>query len=218
MIKFDSVSVVAGEKEIVKNINLSLSSGERILLSGPSGSGKSTILKTVVGMILPVKGSVYVNSFSVNPENMVKIRELICYVPQSIFFPGDESAERFLLFPFTFRMNRHIKPDSDYIYEMMDRFSLSRDLLKSPMKLLSGGERQRIALIRAFLLKRKIYLLDEVTSAMDRDNRMRVMDYIDSIKDMTVIAVSHDPEWSERIPRRIVIEKGEIAGGENGQR
>jgi len=77
----------------------------------------------------------------------------------------------------------------------MDRFELDKSILHSDLSEISGGEKQRIAIIIALLLERKIFLLDEITSALDNESKQSVVDFFLDL-DATVIAVSHDQGWA----------------------
>ena len=86
-------------------------------------------------------------------------------------------------------------PKKDDIDSLFSKFHLTEDLKSKKVKEISGGQKQRILLISCLLLKKPLLLLDEPTSALDKSIRKRVTDHILSIKDITVIASTHDEYW-----------------------
>jgi ABC-type iron transport system FetAB ATPase subunit len=102
--------------------------------------------------------------------------------------------------PFQYRVNRPFRKNLDWTPGLFERFMLSRDLMNQPVAELSGGEKQRVALISSVLLNRRIFLLDEVTSALDPAAKAAVMEYFLPRADLTVISVSHDTQgFNDRV-------------------
>jgi len=197
MIKVNSISIKFGTKTIFNDVSFLIKKGENAVICGESGSGKSTILKTLLG-IHPSSGKIYIEEIELNPTNITEIRKKMVYIPQSISVFENDSVNNFLYQPFTFKNNKHITPDKNIILELFDRFNLKKGLLSQLTSRLSGGELQRISLIRALLLKKKILLLDEVSSGMDEKNRNNVIEYLFEDKEITTLSISHDSVWINR--------------------
>jgi len=178
---------------VLRNFSLSLTRGEKALLTGPSGCGKSTVLRCFLGFVIPEAGSLYVNGTQLTADSVWRLRRHVAYVAQEPDL-GIGTALQVIERPFHFRANAALRHNLDRVPELFEQFHLSRDLLAKDVGALSGGEKQRIALISAILLDRTIFLLDEVTSALDRVSRQAVSDYFHSRDDATALIVAHNPE------------------------
>ena len=109
-----------------------------------------------------------------------------------------------LLLPFSFKAHRENRPSNERIIQCLKRLHLSEDILGKPCSRVSGGEKQRIAIIRALLLDKTIFLADEITSALDPESRKAVMDELFR-PEITLLSVSHDPEWISSCGRVVEI-------------
>lgn len=144
-----------------------------------------------MGFVTLEAGTVLINGQALTPESVWTLRTLMAYVPQEVDL-GTGKLRQWINAPFAFKVNSHSRKNLDRLPELIDRFLLSMDLLDSDVSRLSGGEKQRVAIISAILLDRKIFLLDEPTSAMDRFAGKAVLDFFRSMPDGTILAVSHD--------------------------
>ncbi len=197
MIKINNVCISINNKEIVKDISLLVSKGEKVVIYGRSGSGKSSLFKSMVGILKVDEGIISINGLILNHKNIGEIHNHICYMPQAIAAFCDESVLDFIYFPFSFKSNKSLNPDKKEILDLFDKLSLRQDLLAQKISTLSGGERQRVALLRGVLLKREIFLLDEITSSIDKDTSKTIVKFFMENRDITVISISHDKEWIE---------------------
>lgn len=191
-IDIQNITVCFQGKYVWKNFSMQVNPGEKVVLNGRSGIGKSTIFQCLMGFVVPEKGTVLINGHALTPESVWTLRTLMAYVPQEPDL-GSGQLRQWITAPFAFRVNINGRKNLDRLPELFDRFLLSADLLDSDVNRLSGGEKQRAAIISAILLDRKIFLLDEPTSAMDRFAGKAVLDFFRSIPDSTILAVSHDP-------------------------
>jgi len=200
-VQFRNVCLAWDEKPVIENFSIEIFEGTRAVFAAPSGKGKSTLLKSLLGFIIPSSGEIRVSGYLMKPGSAHKIRQNIAYVPQD--FPFSKRAGDFIMLPFTFNANKNLKPGNDEIMDLFDRFLLDKSTFEKPMTEISGGEKQRIALITALLLKKKILLLDEPVSSLDKESRKRVTDYIISLENITVISASHDREWIDACNKTI---------------
>ena len=159
----------------------------------PSGAGKSTLLKVIMGYIPLNSGKILIDGEILEENNIDTLRQKIAYIGQNIFFT-EESVEKYIELIFSFQKNKGIKLSNSSLYKLLKNFDLDKSILKKSPSLLSGGEKQRIALILVLLLDREILLLDEVTSGLDHDLKIKVIEIIKDL-DKTVIVSSHDNQW-----------------------
>ncbi len=120
------------------------------------------------------------------------LRRQIGYVPQESDL-GAATAREFIQRPFQYRANQDLVWNEERLQSLCRAFHLDPDLLAQSSKKLSGGEKQRIALISALLLDRKLYLLDEITSALDQESRAAVAEYFSGEDSLSAVIVAHDP-------------------------
>ncbi len=197
MIIVDNLTVKFDEKIILNNLNFELPKGGKYAVAGPSGAGKSTLLNVLMGFAVPSSGKVIIDGSEVKSENIESIRSKIAWVPQELHLQVN-GVKDLVQFPFSFKRNKKISPGDREISKILSTFGLDPDILNKQLNDISGGEKQRIVLSVAVLLKRQLVFLDEITSALDRGSRIKVMDYFFNQPDLTVLAVTHDDEWMKR--------------------
>lgn len=208
IIRFDQVSVIAHEKVILADISFALFPGEKALLCGKSGSGKSSVLRTLLGLHPLQTGSVYFKEMPLTPASIQIIRSCTAYIGQEPML-GAEKVRDALLLPFQFKAHREHKPTKAQLLEVLQRLQLPVSILNQESSRISGGEKQRIALARGLLLGKTVYLLDEVTSALDAQSKQAVFDVFSS-PELTVLSVAHDPKWLERSDIIFTLEAGRL--------
>ncbi len=194
MITYQNITLEFGKKHIFHKFNLKIQRGDKIILQGKSGTGKSSILALLLGFKQPQKGRIIFNNMTVNPQNIWAVRQQIAYVDQDVSL-GDTTVQEFIQIVQAFKANQLAKFHTDQQNKLLSFFELSDDILKKSMVNISGGERQRIAFIISILLNRSVFLLDEVTSSLDKELKNKVVDYFMGLKEQTVISISHDNLW-----------------------
>jgi len=208
IIRFDQATVTDQGKTILSGISFTLCAGEKAVLCGKSGSGKSTVLKTVLGLQMLSSGMIYFQEKPLDTTTIQAIRSHTAYIGQEPVL-GADSVRDALLLPFQFKSHRDHKPTDAKLIAVLERLYLPRDILKQQSSRISGGEKQRIALARGLLLGKKLYLLDEVTSALDTTSRQAVFDvFADPV--LTVLSVAHDFDWIERCDKVLELEDGRL--------
>jgi putative ABC transport system ATP-binding protein len=208
IIRFDHVSVSVYEKTILSDISFSLFPGQKAVLCGKSGSGKSSVLRALLGLHPITSGTVYFQEQPLSSSSVQAIRSHTAYIGQEPML-GAETVREALLLPFQFKTHRGHRPTEAQLIEVLHRLQLPSDILSRESNRVSGGEKQRIALARGLLLGKKLYLLDEVTSALDAQSKQVVFDVF-SDPNLTVLSVAHDPEWLELCDTIFELEAGRL--------
>lgn len=194
ILKLDNICVNFHEKQVLKDVNVEVNSGEFIGLIGSNGAGKSTLLKVILGILSQTKGSV---SFS--EETGKKAKPQIGYVPQKIFLdPNIPLRGRDLvalgLDGHRFGIPLPSKKRKKRVDEMLEAVD-ALAYADSPIGKLSGGEQQRLLIAQALLTEPKILLLDEPLSNLDIKSAYEVTKLVSKIgkeKGVAVILVAHD--------------------------
>ncbi len=193
-IKLQDIDLQLGGKQVFRQLNLEVSTGEKVLIRGPSGSGKSTLLRLILGFQQPDEGAVWVGGAVLSSKNVWALRRRMAFVPQELSM-GFGQVSGLFRDVLGFRANRHLTYREEQVLAYFETFGLEQAKLEQDIRQLSGGEKQRVALILALLLDRELYLLDEVTSAIDAALRNSVIDYLVRLEGKSLIVVSHDPGW-----------------------
>ncbi len=213
-IAFAAVHKWYGDFHALRNINLTVRRGERIVICGPSGSGKSTLIRCVNRLEEHQRGSIVVDG--VELTNDVKridmVRREVGMVFQSFnLFPHLTILENCTLAPIWVR--KMPKRDAeDLAMTLLTRVKIPEQASKFPGQL-SGGQQQRVAIARALCMNPKIMLFDEPTSALDPEMVKEVLDTMTSLArdGMTMIVVSHEMGFARQVADRVVfMDNGEI--------
>lgn len=209
LLEFKHVAFSAADKDILRDISVSVNDGDFISVVGPSGSGKSTFLKLCSDLISPTEGEIFFDGKNFMDYSPVGLRKEIGYCFQIPHLFGRTVMDN-IRFPYDIRKK---KPDSERIRELFSMFRMSDDYLDREVENLSGGEKQRLSLIRSMLFMPRILLLDEVTSALDVDNTLLVENIIASVNasGTTILWITHSPEQSRKYANKILtIEAGRV--------
>ena len=212
-IEIENLSVAYEGKPVFTSFDLSVEAGEKVVLTGDSGCGKSTVLRAILGFVVPTCGNIRIEGQNLNEHNVWAIRRKVAYVAQEPEL-GTGRTRSVLSKPFDYHANAPFKKNLERLPELMKRFRLSDALLEKNVSALSGGEKQRFALVSAILLDRKIFLLDEFTSALDSRNFDAVTGFFEERNDLTVVAVSHERNCLGFTNRTVKITNG-ISEGQN---
>ena len=164
------------------------------------------------GSILSHQGRFTFEEKPLTPLSVQAIRSCTAYIGQEPVL-GAEKVKEALLLPFQFKAHRAHRPTEAQLFEVLQRLQLPADILRQDSSHISGGEKQRIALARGLLLGKKVYLLDEVTSALDAESKQAVFEVF-SDPTLTVLSVAHDPEWLEQCDRVFELDAGRLTAGE----
>jgi len=183
----------------LKEINLTVEKGEFFTLLGPTGAGKTLILESISGMIPIHRGTITINGKDVSKMPPERRGVGIVYQDSALF--PHLNVRKNIFFGLRYH-GKTVRQSGKALDAIIEWFSLEHLLDRSVVNL-SGGEKQRVALITALLLRRDIYLLDEATSALDRESKKAALDYLASLRDITLISVTHDAAVSDAADRVI---------------
>jgi len=211
MIQLEHVKVVKQDTVILQDINLTLYKGDKVLLKGDSGSGKSTLIKSLL-FFEQFQGRLLFNGQEITVKNLCEYRRQSGYIGQ-ITPNFNENVWDFLSIPYKFKSNKALTFDFQQMQELLEKLNFDEAVLDKRFSELSGGEKQRMLILQMLLLDKPIYLLDEVTSALDKKNIQSVVSLFTGDKNKTILSISHNQEWEDHCSRVIELEKGKIVMG-----
>jgi len=193
ILQLQQVGFDIGGNTILEGINLSVAPGEFKLITGPSGCGKSTLLKIIASLLSPSTGQLFFEGKDINTLSPEAYRQQVSYCAQTPALFGDTVYDN-LIFPWQIRQQQ---PEPESFLAQLTHFGLPEETLSKSINELSGGEKQRVSLIRNLQFLPKVLLLDEITSALDEQNKKNVNDIIHHYvrdKQVAVLWVTHDKD------------------------
>lgn len=190
------------QKNILSNLNMHFELGKKYGIIGESGSGKTTMFKLLAGMFENFKGSIAYDGEDISLLNKELLRENVAYIDQNVYIFNDTVKENICLGgKFTEEeINAALKNSA--LEDVIASCGNGLDTLAEENgKNFSGGQRQRIAIARALIHGRKILLIDEGTSSLDKENALEIEKRLIENPDLTVIMISHnfDPQIKEKL-------------------
>lgn len=209
LLEVKNLSFEAEGRKILDGIELSMEKGEFLSVTGPSGSGKSTFLKIIATILSKTSGDVLYQGKPIESYNPTAYRKEVSYCFQSPVLFGETVRDN-LAFPYEIR---DLEFDERKAVEYLKMVGLSDAYLSKSINSLSGGEKQRVALIRNVLFQPSILLLDEVTSALDSENRQIIWQWLQEMRektDMTILMISHNDKEAALADKHIRIVQGKI--------
>ncbi|ENR5391272.1 iron efflux ABC transporter ATP-binding subunit FetA [Providencia rettgeri] len=193
LLQLNNIGYSIEEKTILDNVQINLQAGDFKLITGPSGCGKSTLLKIIASLISPTQGTIKFQGKDINTISPETYRQQVSYCTQTPTLFGQTVYDN-LVFPYQIRK---LPLNKDKIISDLHQFSLHESILDKGINELSGGEKQRISLIRNLQFLPQVLLLDEITSALDEENKIIVNEFIHHLtsdKKIGVLWVTHDQD------------------------
>jgi ABC-type multidrug transport system ATPase subunit len=203
IIEIRNLSVRFKDTLLYKGLNAEIYKNEKVAIVGESGSGKSTLINVLLGFIPEFEGKIKIDNKELNPEHIDEIRKKTALVPQELSFGVFPTVKKLFYRPFEFKANRHLYPTDKQVKDIFKEFELDIKLLNHSIKEISGGQKQRIVLAAGVLLKKPILFLDEPTSALNKEIKNKITDYIFGLKDVTVVASTHDEYFIKKAQKII---------------
>lgn len=203
-----------GEFHVLKNINLSVKQGEKIVICGPSGSGKSTMIRCINRLEEHQQGRIVVDGTELTSDlrNIDRIRAEVGMVFQSFnLFPHLTILDNLCLAPTWVKKLPRAEAEATAM-TYLTRVKIPEQALKFPGQL-SGGQQQRVAIARSLCMNPRIMLFDEPTSALDPEMIKEVLDVMIGLAEsgMTMLVVTHEMGFARSVADRIIfMDRGEI--------
>jgi general L-amino acid transport system ATP-binding protein len=199
---------------VLRDIDLDVAKGERIVICGPSGSGKSTLIRCINRLEEHQQGRLVVDGLELadDVKAIDEIRKQVGMVFQQFnLFPHLTVLENLTLSPMW--VGKIPKKEAEEkAMQQLERVKIAEQALKYPLQL-SGGQQQRVAIARALCLKPKIMLFDEPTSALDPEMIKEVLDVMVEMADagITMICVTHEMGFAKAVADRVIfMDQGQI--------
>jgi general L-amino acid transport system ATP-binding protein len=214
IIDFNKVNKWYGDFHVLKDIDLIVHKGERIVVCGPSGSGKSTLIRCINHLEEHQEGTIVVDGITLNQnlKNIDHIRTEVGMVFQNFnLFPHLTIMENLTLGPIWVRKLPKAEAQANAM-KYLERVKIPEQADKFPGQL-SGGQQQRVAIARSLCMNPKIMLFDEPTSALDPEMIKEVLDVMIELADtgMTMIVVTHEMNFARTIADRVLfMDAGDI--------
>ena len=197
LIEISHLDFAYRDRLVLKHVDLNVEPGSTLGLIGPNGGGKTTLLRLLLALHRPTRGSIRIDGLS--PRQAVARGDILGYLPQRPAIPQQ--------FPLNVRqviqmglvgktgMLRHFhRDDLNFVESLIERIGV-RDLAQAAIGELSGGQQQRVFIARALAARPKVLLLDEPTTGIDRNGQQKFVEFINGLKkemNLTVIFTSHD--------------------------
>ncbi|MGY2179366.1 amino acid ABC transporter ATP-binding protein [Pseudomonas azotoformans] len=214
LIEFQGFNKFFGEAQVLKGIDLSVQSGEVVVILGPSGCGKSTLLRCLNGLEVAHSGSLRFagNELLGKQTDWRQVRQDIGMVFQSYhLFPHMSVLDNILLGPLKVQKRDPLEA-REQAEKLLERVGLADKRDAFPRQL-SGGQQQRIAIVRSLCMNPQVMLFDEVTAALDPEMVKEVLEVIQGLArdGMTLLIVTHEMAFARAVADRVVfMEAGRI--------
>ena len=214
IIKIDQLNKWYGQFHVLKDIDLDVKRGERIVICGPSGSGKSTLIRCINRLETHQEGSIIVDGIELTEDtkHINDVRREVGMVFQHFnLFPHLTILENCTLAPIWVR--KMPKAEAEAIaMKYLERVKIPEQALKYPGQL-SGGQQQRVAIARSLCMEPKLMLFDEPTSALDPEMIKEVLDTMVALAEdgMSMVCVTHEMGFARKVANRVIfMDEGQI--------
>ena len=201
--------------EIVHGVDFDVRHGEFVCVLGPNGCGKTTTLKTVLGLLKPMGGTITMDNVSTVEMTEAERAKLFAYIPQSHTPPFPFKVADVVLLgrtPYINKLANVSEHDKEVAFDCMERMGITK-FADRPYTKLSGGQQQLVLIARALTQEPKLLVMDEPTASLDFGNQQLVLQQMRNLADsgMSVLMVTHDPDHALFCAHRVIVmESGQI--------
>jgi len=213
-IEFHDVSFSYDKKPILTNISFKINKGEKIVFAGPNGSGKSTIVKLMLGLYRPQRGSILFDGYDISQLSLFSLRDRFSIVSQNTFLFNDTIKNNILYSRPTAKedeIEEAARLSGAYEFIKQSDRKFETQIGERGVRL-SGGEKQKISIARAILKDSDIIIFDEATSHLDYDSERNIIGLIENkFLEKTCVIISHKPLEYSKIDNTIFLGSGVIS-------
>ncbi len=197
MIQIENLHKKFGKNEVLSGVDLMIKGGGIFAVLGPNGSGKTTLIKSILGMVVPNRGTIKVDGKSIRKN--WKYRQHIDYLPQIANFPGNLKVKELI------RMIQDLRQKPSEADKLIAIFGLETFLDKK-LGTLSGGTKQKVNIVLTFMFDSPLIILDEPTNGLDPASLLRLKELImvEKNKGKTFLVTSHIMQFVEEMADEIV--------------
>ncbi len=197
MIQIENLHKKFGRNQVLSNLDLEINGGGIFAVLGPNGSGKTTLIKSILGMVVPNKGSISVLD-KIIKKNW-KYRQEIDYLPQIANFPGNLKVKELI------RMIKDLRQKKSKEEELINLFGLE-PFLNKKLGTLSGGTKQKVNIVLTFMFDSPLIILDEPTTGLDPASLIKLKKLIlqEKNKGKTILITTHIMQFVEEMADEIV--------------
>ncbi len=197
MIQIDNLHKLFGKNQVLSGVELTIKSGGIYAILGPNGSGKTTLIKSILGMVIPNRGTI--NVLDTNIKNGWRYRKEIDYLPQIANFPSNIRVGELI------RMIKDLRQKPSEEDRLISLFGLE-PFLDKKLGTLSGGTKQKVNIVLTFMFNSPLMILDEPTTGLDPGSLIRLKKLIQEEKEKgkTLLITSHIMQFVEEVADEIV--------------
>ncbi len=207
------------EKQVLKNVNLDISQGEKIAILGANGAGKSTLFTCMNGVITPDSGEIVIEGKKITKKNKIELTKKVAFVFQQ---PDNQIIAPTVLSEISFgAMNLKLPQEQvlKRVYEAMEYMNL-KTFENRATHTLSGGEKKRVTIADSIVMQPHIYLFDEPTTALDPLHQQMLEEVLEKLSQQgkTILLSTHDVDFAYRFAQRVIVfYKGEIIADDTAE-
>ncbi|TGV02344.1 ABC transporter ATP-binding protein [Flavivirga rizhaonensis] len=197
MVNIENLHKRFNKNIVLSGVDLNITEGGIFAILGPNGSGKTTLIKSILGMVIPNKGTI--NVLGENIKNSSNYRHKIDYLPQIANFPNNLKVKELI------KMIKDLRGDTNEDERLIELFTL-HPFLDKKLGNLSGGTKQKVNLVLTFMFDSPLIILDEPTTGLDPISLIRLKDLIqtEKAKGKTILITSHIMSFVEEVSDEIV--------------
>ena len=197
MVSIQNLHKAFGKNQVLSGIDLAIKEGGIFAVLGPNGSGKTTLIKSILGMVVPNKGTIFINNQNIKSNS--NYRYQIDYLTQIANFPNNLKVKELI------KMIKDLRGKTNKDKHLIELFKL-QPFLDKKLGTLSGGTKQKVNLVLTFMFNSPLIILDEPTTGLDPISLIRLKDLIqtEKAKGKTILITSHIMSFVEEVSDEIV--------------